>query len=252
MNIRLAYSIIFVAMSTALVVCGAISFRSRKEIGVPLGILIFSLLPPVVGNLLIISSTTRAPAVVGCYLYYIGIDFAVFSLMRYILAYCHMSWKSNGLRVFVLSLLGIDVFQLFGNIFFHHAFGIERIELYGQPYYRMIPYLPQNLHRALVYALLAGVVAVLLVKALHSSRIHSRRYGVILGSLSVVILWCTFYVVSRTPLDRSMIGYAMFGLLAFYFSLYYKPVQLLNRIMIDISTELPDALFFFDDAQNCI
>jgi len=252
MNIRLTFSIIFVALSVALAVCGLIAFRSRKAIGVPLGRMLFCLIPPVIGNMMIIAATTKLPATIGCYLYYIGIDFTAFGVLRYTLAYCNIPWKNNRARVLVLSLLGLDVLQLFANIFFGHAFGLERIELYGKPYYRMVPYLAQNLHRLLVYSLLAAVLLILLLKMIHSSRIHSRRYGVIFFTMLFVIIWCTFYVVSRTPLDRSMTGYAVFGLLAFYFSLYYRPVRLLNRIMMDISAELPDALFFFDDAGNCI
>ena len=252
MDIRALFSLVFVALSVALAVCGLIAFRSRKPIGVPLGRMLLALIPPVAGNLLIISATTKLPATIGCYLYYIGIDFTVFSLLRYILSYCNILWKANKARVFVLSLLGLDVFQLLANIFFGHAFSLERIELYGKPYYRMVPYLPQNLHRLLVYGVLAAVMVILLLKMLHSSRIASRRYAVIFFTLLAVIIWCSFYVISRTPLDRSMIGYAAFGLLAFYFSLYYKPVRLLNRIMMDISAELPDSVFFFDDVGSCI
>ena len=252
MNYRLIFAIIFTALSLALAVCGLIAFRSKKTIGVPLGRLLCCLIPPLLGNLLIIGATTRIPATIGCYLYYIGIDFTVFSLLRYTLAYCNIPWKNNRGRVLVLSLLGIDVIQLALNPFFGHAFSLERIELYGGPYYRMVPYLPQNLHRLVVYGLLAAVLVILFLKMRHSSRINANRYGVIFFTLLAVIIWCTFYVVSRTPLDRSMIGYAVFGLMAFYFSLYYKPFLLLNRIMMDISAELPDAVFFFDDAGNCI
>lgn len=252
MNVRLAFSLIFVALSVALAVCGLIAFRSRKAIGVPLGRMLFCLIPPVLGNLLIIRSTTQLPATIGCYLYYVGIDFTVFSVLRYTLAYCYIPWKNNRFRVFVLSLLGLDVVQLVANIFFGHAFGLECIQLYGKPYYRMIPYLPQQFHRLLVYSILGAVMVILFLKMNHSSRINANRYGVIFFTLLAIILWGTFYVISRTPLDRSMIGYAVFGLLAFFFSLYYKPYLLLNRIMMDISAELPDALFFFDDAGNCI
>jgi len=252
MNIRYIFSLIFIALSVALAICGLVAFRSKKAIGVRLGRLLFALLPPVLGNLMIIGAITKPPATVGCYMYYIGIDFTVFSLLRYTLSYCNIPWKNNRARVLVLSLLGLDVLQLALNPFFGHAFSLERIELYGWPYYRMVPYLPQNLHRLLVYSLLVAVLAIFLAKMLHSSRINTRRYGVIFFTLLIVIVWCSFYVISRTPLDRSMIGYGVFGLLAFYFSLYYKPVRLLNRIMMDISAELPDALFFFDDAGECI
>ena len=167
-------------------------------------------------------------------------------------AYCKLTQISSRTKAIVFGLLGLDILQLLGNIIFGHAFGIEEIELYGQVYYRMVPYAAQNLHRLLVYAILISVLAILFHRMVHSSRIHSRRYAVIFFTLLFVILWCTFYVISRTPLDRSMIGYAVFGLLTFYFSLYYKPVQLLNRIMLDISAELPDALFFFDDTDSCV
>lgn len=252
MDYRLIFSLIFSALSVAIAVCGVVSLRSKKSIGIPLARMLFGLIPPVVGNLLIIISTTQTPAAIGCYLYYIGIDFTAFNLLRYILSYCNISWENNRFRVFVLVLLGIDVFQLLANIFFGHAFSLECIELYGRPYYRMVPYLPQNLHRLLVYSVLAASVVILFLKMIHSSRIASRRYGVIFLTMVVAIIWCTFYVFSRTPLDRSMIGYCVFGLLAFYFSLYYKPVRLLNRIMMDISAELPDALFFFNDVGACI
>lgn len=149
-------------------------------------------------------------------------------------------------------LLGMDVVQLLANTVFGHAFGIEKINLYGEEYYRMIPYLPQNLHRILVYLILTGAMLILAIRMFQSSRIHSRRYAVIFYSALAVILWCSYYVVSGTPLDRSMTGYAAFGLLAFYFSLYYKPVRLLDRLLLDISAELPDALFFFDDTGACI
>ncbi len=252
MNIRFIYSFVFVALSAALAVCGTTALRSKKAIGVTLGRMLFCLIPPVVGNLLIIGATTKIPAMIGCCLYYIGIDFTAFSLLRYILSYCNVSWDNNRSRVLVLSLLGLDVVQLAANPFTGHAYSLELIELYGRPYYSMVPYLPQQLHRLLVYGVLAWAVGILFLKMIHCSRINTRRYGVIFFTMVVVIIWCSYYVISRTPMDRSMIGYAVFGLLAFYFSLYYKPVRLLNRIMMDISAELPDALLFFDDAGRCI
>ena len=49
-----------------------------------------------------------------------------------------------------------------------------------------------------------------------------------------------------------MIGFGVFGLLVFYFALYYKPVRLLNRMMAGIVGEMPEALFFFDKNDKCI
>ena len=251
MNHRLAFAIIFALLSCGLVACAVVAFRSKRSIGKPLGRMLLSLIPPVIGNYLIIISTTRLPALVGCYLYYIGIDFTAFQLLRFALAYCGIPFTNTRLRILILSLFGLDIFQLLANIVFGHAFGIEEIQLYGAAYYRMIPYLAQNLHRALVYATLTGMLMVYLYKMLHTSRMHAWRYAVIFFTLLAVILWCTFYVFSRTPLDRSMIGYAMFGLLTHYFCMHFKPRRLMDRILVDISSDLPDALFIFDEWDTC-
>ena len=56
-------------------------------------------------------------------------------------------------------------------------------------------------------------------------------------------LWQTFYIFSRTPVDTSMIGFAVFGLLVFFFALYYRPLRLLDRMLANIASELKEALF---------
>ena len=252
MNIRLAFSIIFVLLSIALMICAFVAYRSKKDIGKPLCNMLVAIIPPIVGNFLIVGSTSKTLATVGCYLYYVGIDFTVFQALRFAMSYCKLTYKNEKLRLLILSLLGIDVIQILANTVFHHCFGMEETELYGSVYYRMIPYLPQNLHRVLVYLLLAGILGIYLNKMFFSPRMHSWRYATIFFTLLGVITWCTFYVISRTPLDRSMIGYGVFGLLTFYFSLYYKPTRLIDRLLLDISSELPDAIYFFNDNDECI
>ena len=184
MNVRDIFSVIFAVLSVAIAVCALVAYHSEKEIGKSVSMLLVSLLPPVIGNFLIISSSTRLPAEVGCYMYYIGIDFTVYYLLRYAVEYCRIPWVTPRLHKIILTLFGIDILQLLANTIFHHAFDIEQIELYGEAYYRMIPYLPQNLHRALVYLVLLAVLVTFLVKVVHSSRIHARRYGLILGGLN--------------------------------------------------------------------
>lgn len=65
-------------------------------------------------------------------------------------------------------------------------------------------------------------------------------------------LWETVYIFSRTPVDRSMIGFGVFGLLVYYFSLYYRPLRLLDSMLAAVASEMPDALFFYDVNGRCI
>ena len=49
-----------------------------------------------------------------------------------------------------------------------------------------------------------------------------------------------------------MISFGIFGLLVFYFALYYHSMRLLDRMLSNIVSDLTDALFVFDPTGNCI
>lgn len=131
-------------------------------------------------------------------------------------------------------------------------FDHEAIEFDGALYYRLVPHLGQTFHRIVIYGVLAIFVIRYTLMTFRSPRVDAERYLVILLAMVVTALWQTFYIFSRTPIDRSMIGFGVFGLLIFYFALYYRPVRLLNRMMAGIVGEMPEALFFFDKNGKCI
>ena len=66
------------------------------------------------------------------------------------------------------------------------------------------------------------------------------------------MLWEGFYILSNTPIDRSMIGYAVCGILIYYFSLEYLPIIFTDRMLASVVSNISDAIFFIDDHGNCI
>ena len=50
------------------------------------------------------------------------------------------------------------------NPFFHHAFKLTEIEVDGFSYFKMIPLLGQQVHRAVDYLLLACVIAIFIIR----------------------------------------------------------------------------------------
>ena len=71
-----------------------------------------------------------------------------------------------------------------------------------------------------------------------------ERYFVILVTLVLTGGWQSYYIFSRTPVEKSMAGYGIFGLLIFYFALYYRPLSLLDRLLANMASDMPDAIFF--------
>ncbi len=49
-----------------------------------------------------------------------------------------------------------------------------------------------------------------------------------------------------------MIGFGVFGLLIFFFSLYYRPMRLLDRMLSGMVSGQANPVFFFDDSKHCI
>ena len=248
---RIAFTVILGCMVVALVVCAHKAHRSRKAIGVSVMHLLLALIPPIIGNLLLIISTNRALSTVGCYIYFLGMDLVMLAVAQFAGEYCSIRWP-KGVPAAVAALLGLDALQLLTNIFTGHAFGMEEIAAYGAPYFRLIPYFGQTIHRVVDYGILAAVIVIFIVKIVRSPRIESERYVVILATMVVTAIWETLYIFSRTPVDRSMVGFGVFGLLVYYFSLYYRPLRLLDRLLATVASEIPDALFFFDLSGHCI
>ena len=248
---RITFTILFACLVLALGVCAYKARRSHKAIGRHVMQMLLALIPPVIGNLILVVSQNRALSTVGCYIYFLGMDLVMLALFRFTGAYCYIRWSKGG-RAVVYALLGLDALQLLANLFTGHAFTTEEIVAYGAPYFRLVPYFGQTIHRVIDYGILAAVIVIFIVKLIRSARIDSERYSVILATIILGAVWQTLYIFSRTPVDRSMVGFGVFGLLVFYFSLYYRPLRLLDSMLAAVASEIPDALYFFDVSGRCI
>ena len=134
----------------------------------------------------------------------------MYGLLRFTFDYCYIKWPSAGLKWTVYALMLLDAAQLLCNPIFHHAFGIEAIELDGFSYYRLMPYLGQSFHRLVDYGILAAIIVLFIVKIVRTPRVYSERYWVILLTILITSAWEMYYIFSRTPVDRSMIGFGAF------------------------------------------
>ena len=248
---RNAIAIIISVVALALIGCGIAARRSERKIAPKVANFLFSLLGPVIGNLLIIVARTEPLALVGRYLYAVGIDIAVYCMLDFTLEYCGMKWNPTVKKV-LIALLTLDIIQFLLNPIFGHAFSSDMVMAYGAPYYGVHSYWGRNIHLALVYAVMGAVLVILLVKSIKSARIDSEKYSIMFFLLLFVAAWEIFYLFSHSPVKRSVIAYGIYGILVFYFSLYYRPRRLLDHLLADLASGMTDGLFFFDDNGRCL
>jgi diguanylate cyclase (GGDEF)-like protein len=214
--------------------------------------LLAALILPMAGNGIIIVSGNKTLSLIGCYMYYLGLDISIGALLYYTHIYCRITRPVKWIRNAVSSVLLADMVQLLLNPFLHHAFDITEIEVDGFPYFKMIPHLWQQAHRVIDYLILAGIIVAFIIRLVKAPRLQTERYWVILVTLLLVTAWETVYIFSGSPIDRSMIGFGVFGLLNFYFSLYYRPMRLLDRMLSGMVSGQANPVFFFDDSMHCI
>ena len=249
---RTGVTICLIVFSIALVACAILARRSRKPIAFDVFLLDVALIPPMVGNLLIIMSGDWLVSHIGGYIYYIGMDVVVVALLRYTLAYCRISYRKNSIFRTAIALGTADVAQMLLNPLFGHAFSMREIIVENAPYFVLVPYAGQTFHRVLVYGIFFASIAIFVYKAVTAPRVYLERYLVILIAMVLAGAWESYYIFSGNPIDLSMIGFGGFGILVFLLSLYYRPVLLMNGILARVVGDMNDAIFFFDRDGKCI
>ncbi|MCR4588231.1 MAG: EAL domain-containing protein [Lachnospiraceae bacterium] len=249
----ITYTIALIVLTIILLFCIARTHASTKPIaGCVLRLLISALLP-VLGNAILVVGQTRALSMAGYILYFIGTDVMLLFLLRYAQVYCSIEHIHLSVLVTSYVLVAIDMILVLLNPLWYHVFKMHPITLNdGSTYYQLDSMWYHYIHLSLNYVLVFAVVSILVYKLVTCQRLYREKYTVILLTLGVVAIWETYYIAANIPIDMSMIGYVMCGILIYYFSIEYVPYFLMDRMLSNIVSNLSDGLLFFDEGGNCI
>ena len=255
---RITYPIVYLLLILALIVCTILARRSERPTRNAVAFLEASLIPPILGNLLIIVFSNKYIALTGHYLYYIGMDLAMAALVNFTNIYCKGIGKGKS-RVkkkqkptVMYILLTVDALQLIFNLFTGHAFSVTAIDLEGSVYFKMVPNWGQIFHRIIDYVVFGCVILIFILASKMTPKITRDRYTVILTTMIGAGLMFSYNIFFQYTIDRSVIGFAIFGLVIFYFAILYKPLRLLDRVLSIIVSNLSDAFYIFDPNGECV
>ena len=249
---RVAAAAFFLSLITALVVAAVIAAKSEKPIGRTLSKLEIGIMLPLIGNVIIFLSGSFHYSMLGYYIYFYGMAISLYCILCFTLDYFELGRQAKVLRQTALALIAIDGIQYLLNSSFHHSFTLQAIKLAGYNYYLVVPFAGQAYHRIICYAIYAVALILSIIKSFKSPRLYRERYSVVTIALILSGALETFYIISRTPLDVSMSGFSIYGILIFYLTLYYRPLKVFDRMLALIASELNEALFFYDINGKCI
>jgi len=249
---RASLSILFALLIVSLLICAVLALRSKKPVGRYVANLLVALAIPVLGNLILIASSDDIIATVGCYIYFLGMDASVCSIFYFTHSYCEIGKPKRSLLILIYSLFGIDLVHYALNPYIGLSFATEKVLVEGRAYYRLIPYIGQAYHRVVCYSLFIASLIIFVVVTSKASKVYVEKYMVILFSMVITGAIESYYIFSGQPMDMSMIGFAVFGLLVFFFALHYRSMRVLDRLLASMASDMPDAIFFFDNSGKCI
>ena len=252
MPMRITYCYIYLLLIFSLLGCGILARKSDRPTRDAVAFLETALIPPVLGNLLIVGTSLRMTALIGCYLYYLGMDLVMYALVNFTNQYCQGIGDGTQKPTLMYVLLAADAVQMMLNPFAGHAFSLTEIEVDGAAYYKMIPFWGQTVHRVIDYFVFACVLLIFILAAVKTPKISRERYTVLLVTMIVVSLVLTYNIFFQYAIDRSMVGFGAFGIVIFFFAIRYRPLRLLDRVLSYIVSDLSDSFYVFDPNGNCI
>lgn len=240
-------------MTVLMIFCIYRSLRSRREIARPVVYVLCAIVVPLVGNMVIASTTDPAICNAGYMLYLLGTNLVLFTLIDFSLQYCSFHSLKKSSRMIIIALLAGDSISIFLNNFFMHCYTLEETTLESGEVYYVLQSGPGHIFHLILSAVLwVMITGYYIWRIFTSARLYLERYLVIFLSIVFVGAWEFYNVLMDRPIDRSMVGFAMGGVLMYFFAIEYRPIFLKMALHDLLVTNMADAVLFFDESGRAI
>ena len=200
---------------------------------------------------------------IGYSLLYISMDLMLFFLLRFVMNYCGIRYRRKAYTMVFRALCLLDCISVALNFKYHHVYTIRVVDpaelpefagthIINKVFYGVTGGWYYYVHGALcTFAVLLGI-AFLLWKASRYAAIYWVKYYCIAGSLLVTALWYIGVMASNSPVDASLIGYGITGLLIVFFTTLYKPATLINNLLSASIRSSESGIVLFDNAGRVV
>ena len=177
---------------------------------------------------------------------FVAIDWTLFFLAQFVVLFTQ-SDENRGFKYnFVIGFLVLDNIHLLINPFKEVSMHYEVFQRAGSSYLIFQPQLLFELHLALCYTMVVGVVAALFIKQSKVASIYKVRYNVITAAFMAVILMNVVFLVVKGDIDYSIISYAILGCFLYFYVFDYKGVAVANATKAFFVEQMNNPVVLFD------
>ena len=249
-----AYIIVLLLLIVLLSFYIGIVNRQKSESSQSMTLVLVSAIGTVIANLIFIIAKNENTSTFGFSLFSALIDWLLLFLLAFVIRYTEKEEKWTGLFKMEVFISVIDTVSLLLNVLFHHVFRLQKnvflhkYEIYVAQDFTIYYYL----HLMVCYVLVFRIIFLLLHKAIRTSSVYRKKYSVVLGFFSIVILLDAVCVILHIPLNVSIVFYGLLEVAISYYWLFYQPKQLLTDMQVMILEHSKSGIVCFDDKGQCM
>lgn len=251
---RVAYVIAFGAVGFCLLYCLVKAAETDRKIAVVVRRLLGAGLAAVLANIVVVLSTDKNICIVAYSVFFVCIDWVLYYMFLFALEFSGYSGKKYRFPSFVWRIvLVVDSVSMLGNVLLHHAFDCRVVSTEsGEQFYKTVPFDMYNLHLFVSYLLVTLSLLTLIYKAVRTSEIYREKYLLVLLILAFIVAGDALYVFTDTPVNVSIISFAIGGIMIYYYAVIFVPRELLKRTLTMVVQDMTDAIFILDEDGKCI
>ncbi len=254
MGIRNIYTLLFIICTIIQLVCVYKARQAKKPSSKYIIYFNLSIAIICAANFIVNISTNRTLSLVGYYFYYNGMTLTLISLIAFTNCYCQDidKKKKHGKPIKLYIIGGLDILQLNIGLFTKHIIKLNEIIIDNSVYYKATPLIGLTIHRIINYGLFFAVLLIFTLGVIKSSRLYKEKYWVILITLIVGGISQAIFIILKSSIDGAVIAHAITGVCIYFFAIKYKPMKLLDTLLMNVTSNLNDAILVFDDYNKCI
>ena len=213
---------------------------------------LISVLIPLAGNSLALFAQVDYYARAGYMVMLLGDLFLMYNMAVFVTDYCGFKFRRSPLQFVVITVLGLISLAVISNPFTGIMFSVKLVDLYdGSSYYALAPNWGMLLGFCLLESLLVLYIALLVSKCIKISSAYHEKYIVIMIAM-LTCMFFLFFVFSERPVNNSLIGYVICGVLLYIFTFFYKPIFIRRRLADSVVANHTDGIIFYDTDVNAL
>ncbi len=245
--------LLFTMVVLVVAATGAI-YKKKDEISRSICGLFAVVLFAIIANSIFVMSDVQIIAEISHSLFLASIDWILLFMLRFVIRYTDYDIHYAKMIYPLYVVAAAETVCMALNPIFHHVFTLNTLtnKMFGS-YFSPTDYnIYFYCHLAFCYVLVVWIYVLLILKTVKTAKVYRRKYSSIIMSLTLVVVFDAIGLALHPPVDISLIFYCLSCLAICFFSMFYVPKTMREKILSTAVQVADMGVGCFDISGKCI